>query len=321
MKPTKTDWGQTAIESSGRQYRQTIASLSQQLEQTQATLQRTIESRRVKITAAPRPKGRQTGDRVRVTLQDVHGMHQDAAAVAAAIADLKVIDPDEVILLGDIVDCGGFLAQHHVMGYVSETEYSYEQDIEYANAFLDAVQQAAPRAKVEYVEGNHEKRVETWAVTETLRHSRDSEGLRRCYAPEFRLNLKSRGIPYYRMSETYDGLSIAGFIKRGKVFYTHGSFVTSKHATASIHAKVAGNVRFANTHRAQAETVPMTGVGEIGAYNAGCLCKRQPLWRNTDPTGWSHGYGIELITPSESFLSLNIPILDGVSHFSSLFKL
>lgn len=320
--PTQTtDWGAEAIKASEKKYRRELASLNQILEQTRATLARTIEARRVKIVASPRPSGRKNGDKVRVTLQDVHGMHQDPVAVAAAIADLKVIDPDEVILLGDIADCGGFLAQHHVMGYVSETEYSYEQDIEYANAFLDAVQQNAPRAKVEYVEGNHEKRVETWAVTETLRHSRDSEGLRRCYAPEYRLNLKARGIPYYRMSECYDGLSVQGFIKRGKLFYTHGSFVTSKHATASIHSKVAGNVRFANTHRAQAETVPMTGVGEIGAYNAGCLCKRQPLWRNSDPTGWSHGYGIELITPSEAFLSLNIPILDGVSLLSSLFKL
>ena len=101
----------------------------------------------------------------------------------------------------------------------------------------------------------------------------------------------------------------------------HGSFVTAKHATASIHSKVAGNVRFANTHRAQAETVYKTGVGFIGAYNAGCLCKRAPLWRNTDPDSWSHGYGLDLVTPSGSFLSLNIPIFDGVSHFSSLFKL
>ncbi len=317
----KTDWGALHSRSSDAAHRREVASLTQQLVQTQATLERTIEARRVKIVSLPRPKGRQTGDWVRVTLQDVHGMHQDPAAVKAALADLKVIDPDEVILLGDIADCGGFLAQHHVMGYVAETDYSYEQDLEYANAFIDAVQQNAPRAKVEYLEGNHEKRVETWAVTETLRHSRDSEGLRKCYSPEFRLNLKARGIPYYRMSECYDGLNVSGFIKRGKIFYTHGSFITSKHATASIHAKVAGNVRFANTHRAQSETVPRTGVGIIGAFNCGCLCLRQPLWRNTDPTEWSHGYGIELVTPSESFLSLNIPIMEGVSHFSSLFKL
>ena len=317
----KTNWSEIHRSSTLKAHREEVAALQTQLVQTRATLERTIEARRVKFTAAPRPKGRQTGDIVRVSIHDTHGMHADTQAISAVIADLKVIDPDEIILLGDIMDCGGFLAQHHVMGYVSETDYSYEQDLEAANALLDAIQQASPRAKIEYVEGNHEKRVETWAVTETLRHSRDSEGLRRCYAPEFRLNLKERGIPYYRMSECYDGLTTPGFIKRGKLFYTHGSFVTSKHATASIHSKVAGNVRFANTHRAQAETVHRMGVGFIGAYNAGCLCRKGPLWRNTDPTEWSDGYGIDLITPSGSFLALNVPILDGTSHFSSLFKL
>jgi len=317
----KTNWGALQRESSDDAHKRQIDALTQQLTQTQATLERTIEARRVKFKAAPRPSGRQTGDIVRVSIHDTHGMHADPKAISALIADLKVIDPDEIILLGDIVDCGGFLAQHHVMGYVAETAYSYEQDIEASNALLDAIQQAAPRAKIEYVEGNHEKRVETWAVTATLRHSRDSEALRRLYAPEFRLNLKARGIPYYRMSECYDGLTVPGFIKRGKLFYTHGSFITSKHATAAIHAKVAGNVRFANTHRAQAETVYRVGVGFIGAYNAGCACLKGPLWRNTDPTEWSDGYGLDFIAPSQSFLALNVPILDGVSHFSSLFKL
>lgn len=151
-------------------------------------------ARRVRV--APIRPGRVShrtkGDVVRVLIPDTHGAKADRKAIAALLADLKTLDPTEIILLGDHVDCGGFLAQHHVMGYVAETTYSYEEDIAHANAFLDQLAAAAPRAKIQYIEGNHERRVETWAVTETLRHSADSEMLRRLVAPEFLLKLKER---------------------------------------------------------------------------------------------------------------------------------
>jgi hypothetical protein len=54
----------------------------------------------------------------------------------------------------------------------------------------------APKARIDYIEGNHERRVETWCVTQSLRNSKDAEFLRRAFAPEFLLNLKERGIPY-----------------------------------------------------------------------------------------------------------------------------
>ena len=144
--------------------------------------------RRVVLKAAP-PK-RQGREFVRVIIPDSHGSAIDRRAAAAFLADLKRLDPAEIVMLGDHVDCGGFLAQHHTLGYVAQTDYSYAEDLEAANNFLDAVQAAAPKAAIHYIEGNHERRIETWAVTQTLRHSKDAETLRRAFPPEVRLRLK-----------------------------------------------------------------------------------------------------------------------------------
>ena len=315
-----TDWSAVTRDATVKQYETRIAKLESELEHTNSTLERTRKARRAKLPAPNRVTARLPGDKVRVLIPDTHGAKVSKPALAAVLADIKTLNPHEVILLGDHVDCGGFLAQHHVMGYVAETEYSYEEDLEHANAFLDALRQVAPNAKIEYIEGNHERRVETWCVTQTLRHTRDSEALRRLYAPEFRLDLGKREIAYYRQGVFYDDLPIPGVIKRGNCYFFHG-ISTSKNAVATTVSQIAGNCVFGHTHRSQSEIVRRVGSGVIGSWNPGCLCELQPLWTHTAPTNWTHGYAVQLVAPSDRFLHLNIPVLDGQTHFTQLFKL
>lgn len=317
---SKTNWSSLQRDASDKEYAAKISALEQELRYTKDTLERVKKTKAVRVPVAREAEARKSGDTIRVCLADTHGAKVDKAALAAVLADVKAIDPHEIVLLGDHVDCGGFLAQHLVMGYVAETLYSYEDDLAHANAFLTALQEAAPKARIEYIEGNHERRVETWAVTQTLRHSRDAEGLRQLYSPEFRLSLKARGITYYRQSEFYDGLPVPGVIKRGKCYFFHG-ISTSKNAVTASLAKIGGNSVFGHTHRAQSELVRLVGAGVIGGWNPGCLCELQPLWQHTAPADWTHGYGVQLISPGGAFLHLNVPVIGGVSNFASLFKL
>lgn len=295
-----------------------VAGLRKQLEHTLAALERAQATKPVRYVSRPGRKAHR-GDLVRVLIPDTHGAKVSPDALAATLADIKALAPHEIILLGDHVDCGGFLAQHHTLGYVAETDYSYEDDIAAAAGLLDTVAAAAPSARIDYIEGNHERRVETWCVTQTLRHSRDAEMLRRAFAPEFLLGLQHRGIRYYRQGEFYDDLPVPGVIRRGKCYFTHG-FTTAKHATASAQIKTAGNIVFGHTHRAQSDITRRLGVGTVGAWNPGCLCELQPLWNHTSPTEWTHGYAVQLVAPSGEFLHLNVPIVTGKSLLTSLFN-
>jgi hypothetical protein len=282
-------------------------------------MEQALQEARTARNPRPLPKPRRrltTGDIVRVVVPDSHGSSIDPAAASAFLADVQTLDPHEVILMGDHVDCGGFLAQHHTLGFVAETEYSYTEDTEHAKAFLDGLQGAAGNATAwDYLEGNHEYRIERWCITETLRNRKDCETLRRALAPEFMLDLKGRSINYRRACECYDGLSLPGTIRRGACFFTHG-FSTAKNAGDAHLRKIAGNICYAHTHRAQSWITTLTAVGTVAAHNGGCLCKLQPLWHHTDPTLWTHGYGVQFVDRRTGyFFHVNIPIVDGVSMF------
>jgi len=265
------------------------------------------------VAAPKRPaRRREKEDRVRVIANDIHGSMMDVAAVNAFLADLKDWNPDEIVLNGDLIECGGFLAAHQTLGYVAQTAYSYQEDVAMANWFLDEVQKAAPNAEIHYIEGNHEDRVERWVVDQTMRHQRDSEFLRGLVSPEYLLRLQERGIAFYRRSiEHVPGLP-PGWIKLGKIFFVH-ELAGSKNAARDSVSRTAGNVVYAHTHREDTASLVLPGVGLVKAWNPGCLCQLRPLWRHSDPTGWSHGYGVQIISKSGDFLHLNIPIWEGRS--------
>jgi hypothetical protein len=270
----------------------------------------------VKRDYTPKPKTKT--ETVRIIANDVHGSMMDRPAVDAFLKDLRDWNPDEIILNGDIIECGGFLSAHHALGYVAQTAYSYQDDVAASNWFLDEIQKAAPSAQIHYLEGNHEDRVERWIVDQTMRHQRDAEFLRGLVSPEFLLNLHDRGIAFYRRSvEHVPGLP-PGWIKMGKIFFVH-ELTGGKNAASAAVGKAAGNVVYAHTHVSDSSTTILPGVGLVAAWNPGCLCQRQPLWRHSEPTGWSHGYGVQIIAKSGNFLHLNIPIdLSGLSLVGSL---
>ena len=268
-------------------------------------------------TVRQRPARVSKDDTIRVVFPDLHGSAQDSAAVAAFLADVKRICPDEVIGLGDIFDAGGFLAQHHTLGYVAEAAYTFEDDIAAANGFLDSLQGAAPRARIELLEGNHEGRIEKWCVTSALRNQRDAAFLLRVYAPEVLLRLRARGIAWHRRSDVADGLSVGGAIKRGKVVFMHG-IQRGRSDPASVARRFGCSVVHGHTHHVREEMISPVSIGEIGAWSIGCLSQRQPLWQHGDSTDWVNAYAIQIVARSGRFLHFTVPIVHGESLLPSM---
>lgn len=256
-------------------------------------------------------------DWIRVVIPDSHGEHISRPAAAAFLQDLKSLAPDEIVMLGDHLDCGGFLAQHHAMGFVAETETSYAGDVRATNDFLNEIQKASPSARMHYLQGNHELRVERWCVTQALRNTKDSQFLLDVFGPIAVLGLKERGISYYRSSERYHNLPIPGTIQLGTCTFTHG-ISCGTHATHDHATRFGISVVHGHTHRSQSSIIRTVGGGVIGAWSPGCLAQLQPLYQATSPTSWSHGYGLQVVSRSGKFLHLNVPIIDGESLLNGL---
>lgn len=295
-----------------------LEDMGRQLSALKAERKMLLEEYQDMRSARPVPKSRPAADKpakaetVRVSFGDVHGMMMDRAAVNACLRDIKRMNPDEVVIGGDLVECGGWLAKHMPIGFVATCDYSYQEDIGAASWFLDELQLAAPNAALHYIEGNHEDRVERWCVDQTMAHGRDAEFLRLAFAPSALLRLEERGIAYYRRTEIYGSGLPRGWIQLGKIFFTH-SLAYSKNAAHDAAVKTAGNVVYFCTHREDTATVVFPGVGIVKAFNPGCLSQMQPIWKHSDPTSWSQGYGIDFIARSGNFLRVHVPIWRGES--------
>lgn len=247
---------------------------------------------------------------VRVIIPDSHGNHIDRRARDACIADAKRLDPTEIVLLGDHLDCGGTFSTHQ-RSYTNEMTESYEDDVRAANVLLDMLQKAAPRARrPEYLEGNHEAHVERWA-SRTFFNKKDADSLLDKFGPIAALHLKKRGISYYKRSEHY-GVAIPGCIRRGRCHFVHG-ISHSKHAAATHLARFGASVVFGHIHRSQSVVERSVTSNGFGAWCPGTLAKLQPLYKHTEPSSWSHGYGVQFVNASGNFLHINVPILNGKS--------
>jgi UDP-2,3-diacylglucosamine pyrophosphatase LpxH len=253
----------------------------------------------------------------RVLIPDSHGAHIDPLARDACLRDIELLRPEEIILLGDHLDCGGVFSSHQ-RNYTLEMCEDYASDVAACNDLLAQIQRAAPNAEIAYLEGNHEWHVERWVAREFDSYQ-DAQDLLSVYGPAARLHLRQRGITYYRRSEFYDGLTVPGTIRRGKCYYTHG-IAHAKNA-ADIHLQRFGdNVVFGHIHRSVSVITRSVTSAGYGAWCPGTLARMQPLYRHTEPTAWAHGYAVQFVnTSTQRFAHLQIPIFaDGTSGLTAL---
>lgn len=248
--------------------------------------------------------------KLRVVIPDSHGCYSEGWAIKQFLDELALVDPDEIVMLGDHVDVSG-IYNSHPPNYLGEMHYSYSDDLGAANAFLDSIQKRAPRASIIYLEGNHEAHVEREIVR---RHHAFVDASAECevLAPAAKLRLADRGIKYFKISEFHHGLSTRGMIKLGKCYYTHGNKINT-HATASHLAAVSACVVHGHTHRsAQASNRTVTSDAILG-WCPGTLSTLAPMWRHNDFSSWTHGWALEAFEPSGRFVHVNVPLVKGMS--------
>jgi hypothetical protein len=294
--------------------------LIRNLERTIEELERQLlDTRQAKFTLPVGPRKKTRGKRrghCCVIIPDSHGSLIDPSACAAFLNDLEKINPAEIVMLGDHLECGGFLAQHHVLGYVAQSEYTFAEDVEAANQFLDAIQKRAPKAEIHYMEGNHERRIGSWIVDQTVKNNADARYLNSLFSTSIVLHLEKRGIHFYPQGKRINGCSVPGMLTIDNRNFMHGEF-TGKNAAKQHVDEYVCNLSYAHTHRADSYT-RRTINETYSAFNPGCLCVQQPYYAHSRLTHHTHGYGIQSVGDEHSFLQFNVPIIDGKSYLQPL---
>jgi hypothetical protein len=89
----------------------------------------------------------------------------DLQAITVMLKMLKEYKPDTVVILGDFLDCASLSKYLQV----SEFQLTLQPSLEYAHELLCQVRSiVGPKCKIEYIEGNHERRLSEFIARNAL---------------------------------------------------------------------------------------------------------------------------------------------------------
>lgn len=264
-----------------------------------------------------RPSAGEKEDFVIAIRPDLHGVYQDKNAVRGYLEALRRVKPDMVIDLGDTIDAGAFLAEHHTLGVVNEAAYSFEEDVAMANQFIDAEQEAAGDVPHVSILGNHDMRLEEFCVTTAQRNGSGNikelaAYLMGKFSPDNVLGLSRRGFKVISRGEMSEGGLEPGTYRYRSCLYTHGNFC-GPGSPAKALAEYNSNVVFGHTHWLSGLVRSFSGNSPIGAWTCGNLAQTRRYWRHSAPNGWTHGMGLQVWSKKGHFQHSNIVIHDGVA--------
>tara|TARA_Y100000593_G_scaffold88511_1_gene170951 strand:+ start:198 stop:1523 length:1326 start_codon:yes stop_codon:yes gene_type:complete len=248
----------------------------------------------------------------------IHSQHKDRwepihdrRAWDLAVQLCQREQPEEIILLGDMLDLapvGRWPIDNSVMG----TTYTTMHELHW---WIGQLRQAAPSARIRYLEGNHEHRIRR----QLLDNMREMSGLRPVTDPDGPelvsiprlLGLKDLDVEYiggYPGAETWLWSKVrvlhGSTAKRGSGA-TVGSLI--KDANASL---IMGHI-----HRLElcGKTVTTAqGQATYYAMSPGCICRIDGVVPGSDPKrNWQQGLGIVRRTKRGKILMSLLPIAHG----------
>jgi len=211
---------------------------------------------------------------------DAHGEYVDDKAYNLMLRYAKKWKPDEIIINGDMVD---FYALSK-FDKNPERRTTTQQEIYMAQELLGKVRSAAPTAKIVYLKGNHEDRLQKFLWRNPELHGMDALDLKEL------LGLKELGIKYVDATTDY-WKATSGHYKIGDLLVMHGDNRLNGASTSRYAGYSAKNtmntlqhsVLLGHTHRA-AIVYQTNPSGIMVGIEGGCLCQK------TGTANWQQGF-------------------------------
>jgi predicted phosphodiesterase len=236
-------------------------------------------------------------DEVVVFGSDMHFPYHDIQAIESFLWMVQQIQPDRVVLNGDIADFFQ-LSRFNLSG---DRIDSLQEEIDMANEFRRLVRAKAPNAVVDETEGNHDSRVITYV-------HKNAQALKSLHA------LKPEALFRYRELEInwHPG---AGFLLRKHFLVKHGSFVRGEAGASAKAEFMAAGISGISGHTHRLAPYKKSGYTPRVWWEQGCLCRLDPDYIIGKPN-WEQGVMVgEFSTKTDSFVLHPVPFLDGKLRF------
>jgi predicted phosphodiesterase len=209
-----------------------------------------------------------------VFLSDVHLPYQ--INLKPLFQYLKDLQPDQIVLGGDILDGPDHGVDGWTMEQVEKRGFEcYDRDVKLIKEFVASLHKAAPKAKIVYLEGNHEER-----------YMRLVRRYPNALKARFRLWDAVPGVKWIPYGD-YDS-----FYKVGDMLFTHGTIFPDAHSKKMAMAYLPDKVCYGHIHDFQSYTTHNGDPRKPGRYavTAGCLCGRLPDYKKGHPNKWVNGF-------------------------------
>lgn len=233
-----------------------------------------------------------------LVISDPHlGGGEDVWAWNAAVKSIPVVNPDIVVLLGDVMDLES-MSSHASLG----RRVSLEEELESANRKLDHLGHMAGGRRVVVLEGNHEDR-----YLRTL--SQKLPGLLGAVKTiSEHMQVRERGwewVPFRRLWFPFENSPVA---------YTHGAWANKHCAHAALtRYKMLHAIRFGHVHRSQKHVIGHDN-GERFVAGVATPTTRIIDWESVKytqgPPDWCHGIGVDEVSPCGAYSMNNYEMTD-----------
>lgn len=217
-----------------------------------------------------------TGRGRALVMSDIHFPFHDPSAVRIALAIAKETQPDLIILNGDIID------NHAISRFpkppIRRTGFPYEVQASrrLLHQLMGFLAKHCPQAKILYVEGNHEERMEHF-----LARTQELYNLPELRIPAlYRLDSLLTYLYNPRLPQPVYGRVQAEVDIGGVLIITHGhkirQSVNTVNVARNLVIKLHNDIIIGHWHR-NASYIDITYRGQkIQAHVVGCLCLQRP---------------------------------------------
>ena len=211
-------------------------------------------------------------------ISDVHFPFEDKRAWELALKVIHYAKPGLVFIGGDFIDC------YAVSSFSRDPRrvVNFQLEIDSAVDGLREVRQAATKAEIKFLYGNHEERLQKW----TNEHPEVS-------------SLKALTIPELLKMRAFDVKVVEAYVKIGKLWHIHGHEAGggSVYPAKNVYQKMLGSLLMGHYHKAQEYYNNLLDNTTHGSFCNPCLCQRKQEYIK-GISQWQQGLTFIEYTPS-----------------------